>query len=93
MEAYLIKKKLWKVVNVALQTVDGEDAAMIEAVLSALKKKRNNDTIEEAQAELILHAKAGQLSHMYSQDTMEIWLTLQCVCHAAGFATSLALQR
>jgi hypothetical protein len=93
MEAYLIKKKLWKVVNVVLQTVDGKDAAMIEAELSALKKKRNNDAMEEARAELILHAEAGQLSHMRSRDPMEIWLTLQRVHRAAGFATSLALRR
>jgi hypothetical protein len=93
MEAYLIKKKLWKVVNVTLASVNGKDTDMIEAELNALKKKRNNDAMEEAQAELILHAEAGQLSHMCSRDPMEIWVTLQHVHHAAGFATSLALRR
>jgi hypothetical protein len=33
---------------VAVVSVDGKDTAQIEAELSALKKKRNNDTIEES---------------------------------------------
>jgi hypothetical protein len=49
---------------------------MIEAELSTLKKKRNNDVMEEARAEWNLHAEAGKLSHMCSQDTMDFWLTL-----------------
>ena len=35
----------------------------------------------------------GQLAHMHSADPMEIWDTLERVHRAAGFATSLALQR
>ena len=42
---------------------------------------------------MILHVEDNQLVHMISPDPMQIWLTLQCVHQAAGFATFLSLRR
>ena len=47
--------------------------------------------MDEARAERILCVEDGQLSHMRSQDPLEIWETLERVHCVAGFATSLAL--
>ena len=44
-------------------------------------------------AKMILHVEDNQLVHMISPDLMQIWLTLQHVHQAAGFATSLSLHQ
>jgi len=50
--------------------------------------------MNEARAEIILRLEDGQLSHcLRSNDPREIWLVLEGVHRAAGFATSLALRR
>jgi hypothetical protein len=85
MEAYLVRRKLWKVVNI---TEEGKTAKAFRDELKA----RDQGTMDEACAEMILLVEDGQLSHMCSPDPREIWLTLQHVHHAAGFATSLSLR-
>jgi gag-polypeptide of LTR copia-type len=57
------------------------------------KNKRIQDKIARARAEMILRVEDNQLVHMISPNPMEIWLTLQCIYQAAGFATSLSLCR
>jgi len=50
--------------------------------------------MNEARAEIILRLEDGQLSHcLRTNDPRAIWLVLESVHRAAGFATSLALRR
>ncbi len=50
--------------------------------------------MNEARAEIILRLEDSQLSHcLRSDDPRAIWLVLESVHRAAGFATSLALRR
>jgi gag-polypeptide of LTR copia-type len=42
---------------------------------------------------MILRVEDNQLVHMISPDPIEIWLTLQRIHQAAGFATSLSLRQ
>lgn len=86
MKAYLIRRKLWKVVDIL---EEGKSAKAFADELEA----RSKDLMDEACAEMTLMVEGGQLSHMQSPDPREIWLTLRRVHRAAGFATSLALQR
>ena len=92
MEAVLIRRGLWSMVSITVDKA-GKDATTIAAEIEDLKKKRGVDKMAEARAEMILRVDDGQLSHMRSDDPMEIWQTLRRVHHAAGFATSLALRR
>ena len=63
-------------------------ALELEAVFKACTMTKMN----EAQAKIILHLEGGQLSHcLQTNDPHAIWLVLEGVHHAAGFATSLAL--
>jgi hypothetical protein len=78
MEAILVRENLWSVLK---STSDEE------------KAKRAEDKMARARAEMILRVEDNQLVHMISADPMEIWLTLQRVHQAAGFATSLSLRR
>lgn len=92
MEAILIKKGLWSLVNIQVDPT-GKDASTIAKNFEKLKEERDKMKLQEARAELILRVDDGQLAHMRSQDPMEIWATLERVHRAAGFATSLALRR
>ncbi|KAG6825986.1 hypothetical protein H0H92_001614, partial [Tricholoma furcatifolium] len=97
MEAILVRRGLWSVINLEVDKVDAEgaekDASMIAAEKEKLLKKRDATKMAEARAELILRVDDGQLAHMRSQDPLDIWETLGRVHRAAGFATSLALRR
>jgi hypothetical protein len=92
MEAIFVRKELWSVVNVEVDT-EGKDEEMIEKELNVKTSKRSASKMAEVWAEMILRVEDGQLSHMHERDPMEIWQTLQRVHRAAGFATSLALRR
>ena len=84
MEAVLICQGLWSLVSITVDTA-GKDAAVIGAEIEDLKKKRSADKMAEVRAEMVLRVDDGQLSHMCSEDPMEIWQTLRHVHHAAGF--------
>ena len=90
MEAILIKKGLWSVVKIPKIDAAGETASTITAEKTKKIAERDSAKMQEARAELILRVDDGQLSHMRSEDPMEIWATLERVHRAAGFATSLA---
>lgn len=66
--------------------------SMIVAKLESAMKRRDAAKMDEARMEMILHVDDGQLSHMCSQDPLEIWETLEHIHRAVGFATSLALR-
>jgi len=85
MEALLIEKDLWDV-------VDGTEArplgsAKTKAVRAFVKKQ------QVARAKIILHIEASQLPHARYDDPKEIWENLEQVHRARGFATRLALRR
>ncbi|KAF7334155.1 CCHC-type domain-containing protein [Mycena venus] len=97
MEAVLVKKGLWGVVEVLVSKTKSDG---LEKTADEMKKerdgliaKRNVAKMAEARAELILRVEDGQLAHMTARDPMEIWENLQRVHRATGFATSLALRR
>ena len=92
MEAILVRKGLWSMIEIVVD-VEGKDAATIATELKKKKKERSVDKMAEARAEMVLRVEDGQLSHMRTRDPMEVWETLRHVHRAAGFATSLALQR
>lgn len=76
-EAILVQEGLWSLVKPTAEEKD----------------KHIQDKMAHAWAEMILHVEDNQLVHMISPDPMQIWLTLQCVHQAAGFATFLSLRR
>jgi hypothetical protein len=76
MEAILVWEGLWSLVKPTAEEKD----------------KRIQDKMACARAEMILRVEDNQLVHMISPDPMEIWLILQCIHQAAGFATSLFLR-
>lgn len=93
MEAELVRKKLWLVVDVQ---VDGSDTKNEEELKTEMEKKlakRSATTMAEARAEMILRVEGGQLSHMLARDPRDVWMTLESVHRARGFATSLSLKR
>ena len=92
MEAELIRKSLWVVVEVTVDS-EGKAAEDIKKELETKLSKRNAQKMAEARAEMILRVDDSQLSHMRSRDPMEIWNDLRDVHRARGFATSLALRR
>jgi len=92
MEVILVRKGLWSMIKIMVD-VKGKDAEMAAAQLEKKKKEQLADKMAEAQAEMVLWVEDGQLLHMRLHNPMEVWDMLQCICHAAGFATSLALQR
>jgi hypothetical protein len=77
MEAILVREGLWSLVK---PTAEEKDKCI-------------QDKMAHAQAEMILCVEDNQLVHMISPDPMEIWLILQHIHQAAGFATSLSLHR
>lgn len=92
MEAELIRKGYWSVVEITVDT-EGKEPAEVAKELDTKVSKRNAQKMAEARAEMILRVDDGQLSHMRSRDPMEIWNDLRDVHRARGFATSLALRR
>jgi len=97
MEAVLVRKQLWGVVQVVVSKTKSDGTAKTEAEIVAerngLIATRDATKMAEARAELVLCVEPSQLSHMTSRDPMIIWQTLERVHRAAGFATSLALRR
>ena len=96
MEAVLIRRGLWGMIHPKIdqQKADGmeKDTLMIALELEAALKAHTMTKMNEAQSEIILRLKDGQLSHcLRTNDPHAIWLILESVHHAAGFATSLAL--
>jgi hypothetical protein len=97
MEAVLVRKQLWPVVQVVVSKTKSDGTAKTESEIVAerngLIAARDATKMAEARAELVLCVEPSQLSHMTSRDPMIIWQTLERVHRAAGFATSLALRR
>jgi len=98
MEAVLIHGGLWGMIHPEIDKLkaDGteKDASTIALELEAALKARTVTKMNEARAEIILRLEDGQLSHcLRTNDPRAIWLVLESVHRAAGFATSLALRR
>ena len=98
MEAILIRGGLWGMIKPEIdqRKEDGteKDASTIALELEVALKARTVSKMNEARAEIILRLEDGQLSHcLRSNDPHVIWLVLESVHRAAGFATSLALRR
>ena len=98
MEAILIRGGLWGMIKPEIdqRKEDGteKDASTIVLELEVALKARTVSKMNEARAEIILRLEDGQLSHcLRSNDPHVIWLVLESVHRAAGFATSLALRR
>ena len=98
MEAVLVRAGLWGMIypEVTHTKEDGmeKDASTIALELEAALKARTIAKMNEARAEIILRLEDGQLSHcLRSNDPRVVWLVLESVHRAAGFATSLALRR
>ena len=76
MEAELICKGLWGMVEVAVET-ERKDNAMIAAKMQTKKCKWTAQKIAKARAKMILHVEAGQLTHEVSTmlaDLRRPWL-------------------
>jgi hypothetical protein len=85
MEALLIEKDLWDVVNGT--EVRPAGSVNSKAVRAFVKKQ------QVARAKIILHIEVSQLPHVRYDDPKEIWENLEQVHRARGFATRLALRR
>lgn len=85
MEALLVRKTLWGIVNGTKTRPAGADT--VPAVKTFIRNQA------EARAELILHVETSQLPHMRKSDPNEIWEDLKKVHQARGLASKLALRR
>jgi gag-polypeptide of LTR copia-type/Zinc knuckle len=85
MEALLVEKDLWDVVDGTEGRPAGSDNS--KAVRAYVKKQ------QVARAKIILHIEPSQLPHARFSDPTEIWENLEQVHRARGFATRLALRR
>jgi gag-polypeptide of LTR copia-type len=85
MEALLVEKGLWDVVDGSEHRPAGSDNS--KAVHAYVKKQ------QVARAKIILHIEPSQLTHARFSDPTEIWENLEQVHHACEFATRLALRR
>ena len=83
MEALLIEKDLWDVVDETEAQPLG--LANLKAVRAFVKKQ------QVTWANIILHIEASQLPHAHYDNLKEIWENLEQVHCACGFATCLAL--
>ncbi|THH06318.1 hypothetical protein EW146_g9647 [Bondarzewia mesenterica] len=92
MEAELVRKGLWGMVEILVDT-EGKEETAWKAELQMKMVKRTAQKMAEARAEMILRVEGGQLSHMRTCDPMEIWDHLRHVHRTHGFVTSLALRR
>jgi hypothetical protein len=85
MEALLVEKDLWDVVDGSETRPAGSDNS--KAVRAFVKKQ------QLARSKIILNIEKSQLPHTRHLDPKEIWDSLEQVHRARGFATRLALRR
>ena len=90
MEVQLIRLGLWDTVGFELDSGLSEDEVV--KTREGWMKKHTMKKMAEARAEIILRVEDSQLSHMWSQGPMEIWMALARVYIAQGFAMRLALR-
>ena len=85
MEAVLVRKQLWDVVNGEKTKPMGSENSSV--VKSFIRKQA------EARAELVLAVESSQLPHLRNADPSKIWEDLKNIHKARGFASRLALCR
>src|SRR5882762_5721986 len=85
MEAVLVRKQLWEVVNGERERPMGSENSA--AVRSFVRKQA------EARAEIVLHVETPQLPHVQKVDLAQIWENLRMIHHARRFASRLTLCR
>jgi len=85
MEAWLIKKGLWDVVDGTETKPPGSPAT--KAVRAFTKRQA------EARSEIVLHVEVSQLVYVRDRDPKTIWDSLTTIYWARGFATRRALRR
>jgi len=85
MEAVLVRKQLWDIVNGEKIRPLGSDNST--AVKGFVRKQA------EARAELVLGVESSQLPHLRNLDPAKIWEDLKNIHEARGFASRLALRR
>ncbi|KAJ7032724.1 hypothetical protein C8F04DRAFT_1261573 [Mycena alexandri] len=92
MEAVLVRKQLWSVVQVLVIKTKSDGTAKTEAEILAerngLIAARDATKMAEAHAEPVLCVEPSQLSHMTSRDPMIIWQTLEHVYRSADYRPS-----
>jgi hypothetical protein len=97
MEAILVRKGLWGVVQVVVSDTNSDGSAKTLAEMDMERRMmiavRDASKMAEVRAEMVLRVEPSQLAHMTLRDPMVIWQDLECMHRAAGFATSLALRR
>ncbi|OBZ67206.1 hypothetical protein A0H81_13005 [Grifola frondosa] len=93
MEAELIRKKLWDVVVMEVDTPEGLSVSETADWWQKLLDKRAKSRMAEARAEMVRRVSGGQLVHLVSRDPAICWKTLAEVHRTHGFATRLALRR
>lgn len=91
MQAKLIRKDLWSVVE-PIEEIDGaKDGVMADT--SAVADKRPKKKMELARALLIEHVTKSQLSYVRDRDPRVIWTKLEKVHRSRGLATEMSLKR
>ena len=85
MEAILVRKQLWDIVNgEKTRPLGSENSAPIK---NFIRKQA------EARAELVLAVESSQLLHLRNSDPAKIWEDLKNIHEARGLASRLALRR
>ena len=92
MEAELIRKGLWDMVFVEVDT-DGKSDDDVKAELQKLVAKRSAKKMAEARAEIILRVERDQLVHARERDPKLIWEALTRAHRARGLGTRMTLRR
>ena len=85
MEAWLVKKGIWEVVN-------GDETKPMGS-LSSKAVKSFSRRQAEARAEIILHVDESQLAYVRDPDPHVTWDTLKLTYRACGFVTRRVLRR
>ena len=84
MEALLVQKGLWEVTSgIETKPVGSPNA---KAVKAWIKKS------SEARAEIILRIDSSELPHARAPDAADVWMSLQRMHRARGFATRMSLR-
>ena len=85
MEAWLVKKGVWEVVD---GTETRPSGSLNLKIVRAFARRQ-----AEARAEIILHVEESQLAYVRERDPKDIWDMLTTIYRARGFATRRVLRR
>lgn len=93
MEALLIRKDLWDVVEPEEETTEGETEEDQGEEAEEAEDNRSRKDMAKARALMIEYAEKSQLVYMTERDPRKIWTKLKGVHQSRGLATEMGYRR